>query len=67
MKIDLKTYADFRRVFIEQEQLTEEEFREGFYNADKTIQRPCPKIENFVRRIYCPTPEELASEGDILS
>ena len=67
MLIDLKTYADFRRVFIEKEKLTEEEFRKGLYNADKTIQRPCPKIENFVKRIYHPTTEELASEGGRLS
>ena len=67
MKIDSKTYSDFRRVFIVQEQLTEEEFRQGFYNADKTIPHPCPKIENFVRRIYHPTTEELASEGGRLS
>ena len=38
LKIDLKTYAYSRSVFIEQEQLTEEEFKEGLYNADKTIQ-----------------------------
>lgn len=67
MKIDLKTYADFRRVFIEQGQLTEEEFRKGFYNTDNTIPHSCPKIENFVRRIYHPTTEELASEGGRLS
>lgn len=67
MKINLKTYADFRRVFIKQERITEEEFRQGFYNANKTIQRPCPKIENFVRRIYHPTAEELTSEGSDLS
>ena len=67
MEIELKTYEDFRQVFIEQEKLTEEEFREGLYNANKTIQRPCPKIENFVRRIYYPTTEELESEGGCLS
>lgn len=67
MEIDLKTYSDFRRVFIEQEKLTEEEFRQGFYNADKTISRPCPKIEEFVRRIYHPTSSELDSEGGSFS
>lgn len=67
MKIDLKTYADFRRVFIKQEQITEEEFRQGFYNADRTLPKPCPKIENFIRRIYHPTQSELDSEVSDLS
>ncbi len=48
MMIELRTYADFRRVFIEQEKLTEDEFRQGFYNADTTIQHPYPKIEKLV-------------------
>lgn len=67
MMIELKTYADFRRVFIEQEKLTEDEFRQGFYNADTTIQHPCPKIEKFVRIVYNPTQLELDSEGGCLS
>lgn len=67
MKIDLKTYADFRRVFIKQDQINEEEFRQGFYNADNTLSKPCTKIENFVRRIYHPTQSELASEDSDLS
>ena len=57
MKIDLKTYADFRRVFIEQEQLTEEEFRQGLYNADKTIQRPCPKLKISLGEYITPPPK----------
>ena len=52
---------------IKQDQINEEEFRQGFYNADNTLSKPCTKIENFVRRIYHPTQSELASEDSDLS
>ena len=50
MKIPIHSIEDLRKVF-EQENFTEEEIREGFYNANPDLTRPNEKIERTVQKL----------------
>ena len=49
-KIPIHSIEDLRKVF-EQENFTEEEIREGFYNANPDLTRPNEKIERTVQKL----------------
>ena len=51
MKTPIHSIEDLRKVF-EQENFTEEENREGFYNANPDLTRPNEKIERTVQK-FC--------------
>ena len=63
MKIPIHTIEDLRKVF-EKEGYSEEEIREGFYNANPKLERPNERVENTVRKIM---DNQSESQGDCLS
>ena len=50
IKIPIHSIEDLRKAF-EQENFTEEEIREGFYNANPDLTRPNEKIEQTVQKL----------------
>ena len=63
MKIPIHTIEDLRKVF-EKEGYSEDEIREGFYNANPKLERPNERVENTVRKIM---DNQSESQGDCLS
>ncbi|WP_300302130.1 hypothetical protein [uncultured Muribaculum sp.] len=50
MKTPIHTIEDLRKVF-EKEGFSEDEIREGFYNANPKLERPNKRVENTVRKL----------------
>lgn len=50
MKTPIHTIEDLRKVF-EKEAFSEDEIREGFYNANPKLERPNERVENTVRKL----------------
>lgn len=50
MKTPIHSIEDLRKVF-EKEGFSENEIREGFYNANPKLKRPNERVENTVRKL----------------
>lgn len=50
MLIPINNIDDLRKVF-QQEGFSEEEIREGFYNANPNLKRPDEKVERTVKKL----------------
>lgn len=50
MLIPINNIDDLRKVF-QQEGFSEEEIREGFYNANPNLKRPDEKVERTVQKL----------------
>ena len=62
MNIPIKSYDDLHRIFIEEEKLSEEEFREGFYNANPNLKYPDERVERTIQKLYHPSLSDLEDE-----
>lgn len=63
MLIPINNIDDLRKVF-QQEGFSEEEIREGFYNANPNLKRPDEKVERTVKKLCN---NQSKSQGGCLS